>query len=86
MRSSITKVTLALLALAALPPIAAAQSPDLYSAMHWRQIGPTRAGRARAVTGVPSQPNVAYIGGLSKAFVFGLLAGEAIARRAGKSS
>jgi len=30
--------------------------------MHWRQIGPTRAGRARAVAGVPSQPNVAYAG------------------------
>src|SRR5690348_6166863 len=30
--------------------------------MHWRAIGPTRAGRARAVSGVPSQPNVAYIG------------------------
>jgi photosystem II stability/assembly factor-like uncharacterized protein len=30
--------------------------------MHWREIGPTRAGRARAVAGVPSQPNVAYIG------------------------
>jgi photosystem II stability/assembly factor-like uncharacterized protein len=30
--------------------------------MHWREIGPTRAGRARAVSGVPSQPNVFYIG------------------------
>src|SRR5690242_9231284 len=30
--------------------------------MHWRAIGPTRAGRARAVSGVTSQPNVAYIG------------------------
>ncbi len=30
--------------------------------MHWRQIGPTRAGRARAVAGVPAQPNLAYIG------------------------
>ena len=27
-----------------------------------REFGPTRAGRARAVAGVPSQPNVAYIG------------------------
>src|ERR1041384_767537 len=41
---------------------AAAQSPELYSAMHWRAIGPTRAGRARALAGVPSQPNVFYIG------------------------
>ncbi|MEO7085393.1 MAG: glycoside hydrolase, partial [Gemmatimonadaceae bacterium] len=30
--------------------------------MHWREIGPTRAGRARAVIGVPAQPNIAYIG------------------------
>ncbi|HXT17069.1 MAG TPA: hypothetical protein VN706_15615 [Gemmatimonadaceae bacterium] len=29
---------------------------------HWREIGPTRAGRARALAGVPSQPNVFYIG------------------------
>jgi photosystem II stability/assembly factor-like uncharacterized protein len=41
---------------------AGAQSPDLSSAMHWRQIGPPRAGRARALAGVPSQPNVFYIG------------------------
>ncbi len=41
---------------------ALAQSPDLYSDLHWRMIGPTRAGRARAVSGVPSEPNVAYIG------------------------
>jgi photosystem II stability/assembly factor-like uncharacterized protein len=32
------------------------------AAMHWRQIGPTRAGRARPLAGVPSQPNVFYIG------------------------
>ena len=30
--------------------------------MRWRQIGPNRAGRGRAATGVPTQPNVAYIG------------------------
>jgi photosystem II stability/assembly factor-like uncharacterized protein len=30
--------------------------------MHWRQIGPVRAGRARAVAGVAAEPNVAYIG------------------------
>jgi photosystem II stability/assembly factor-like uncharacterized protein len=47
-----------------LAALATAQSLDskLYSEMHWRSIGPTRAGRARAVAGVPSQPNVAYIG------------------------
>ena len=47
-----------------LPSLAPAQSLDsrLYSEMHWRSIGPTRAGRARALSGVPSQPNVFYIG------------------------
>ncbi|HEX6533915.1 MAG TPA: hypothetical protein VF041_04915 [Gemmatimonadaceae bacterium] len=30
--------------------------------MRWREIGPTRAGRARALSGVPSQPNVFYVG------------------------
>jgi photosystem II stability/assembly factor-like uncharacterized protein len=41
-----------------------AQSIDsrLYSEMHWRSIGPPRAGRARALAGVPNQPNVFYIG------------------------
>ena len=34
----------------------------VYSEMQWRQIGPPRAGRARALAGVPSQPNVFYIG------------------------
>ena len=37
-------------------------SAELYAAMHWRHIGPTRAGRARALAGVRSQPNVFYAG------------------------
>ena len=49
------------LALAALAP-AQSPGPQLYSEMHWRSIGPTRAGRARALAGVPSQPNVFYAG------------------------
>ncbi len=32
--------------------------------MKWRNIGPYRAGRTRALAGVPSQPNVFYIGGV----------------------
>src|SRR5437016_13327931 len=40
---------------------ASAQSSDV-AAPHWRQSGPTRAGRACALSGVPSQPNVFYIG------------------------
>ncbi|HWG38282.1 MAG TPA: hypothetical protein VN690_11250 [Terriglobales bacterium] len=55
------RLSLAAAALA-LASLASAQAPNTYGAMQWREIGPTRAGRARAVAGVPSQPNVAYIG------------------------
>ncbi|MFN2578097.1 MAG: WD40/YVTN/BNR-like repeat-containing protein [Pyrinomonadaceae bacterium] len=34
---------------------------DLFKSLHWRNIGPFRGGRTRAVAGVPSQPNVFYI-------------------------
>ena len=55
-------VTLAMVAAISAAPIAA-QTPDpVFSAMHWREIGPTRAGRARALAGVASQPNLFYIG------------------------
>ncbi len=37
-------------------------SPTLYQDMRWRSIGPHRGGRTRAVAGVPTQPNVFYIG------------------------
>ncbi|HEV8498675.1 MAG TPA: hypothetical protein VGQ56_17485 [Gemmatimonadaceae bacterium] len=60
-RSSLLFVSFAI-AVQAAPSIAAAQSSDVPAAMHWRQIGPPRAGRARALSGVPSQPNVFYIG------------------------
>ncbi len=33
--------------------------------MHWRDVGPFRGGRTRAITGVPSQPNVFYIGAVN---------------------
>jgi photosystem II stability/assembly factor-like uncharacterized protein len=36
--------------------------PNLFSQMSWRPVGPLRGGRGRAVAGVPSQPNVFYIG------------------------
>ena len=58
-------------AFVALPSIAKAesgnrpqsdQSSKYYAEMHWREIGPTRGGRARALDGVPSQPNVFYAG------------------------
>ena len=41
----------------------AQQYPEsTYQEMHWRMIGPFRGGRTRAVSGVPDQPNVFYIG------------------------
>ena len=62
MRTMTTRVVLAFTFLAASGSFATAQSPGLYGDMHWRAIGPTRAGRTRALDGVASQPNVFYIG------------------------
>ncbi len=42
--------------------LAQAHDPQLYSEMRWRNIGPHRGGRTRAAAGVPSQPNVFYVG------------------------
>jgi photosystem II stability/assembly factor-like uncharacterized protein len=42
--------------------LAAAQTPDLWKDLRFRQIGPFRGGRVVAVAGVPSQPNVYYFG------------------------
>jgi len=45
---------------------AAARSADpdtvLYADMQWREIGPTRAGRTRALDGVPGHPDILYVG------------------------
>ena len=35
---------------------------DLYQGMRWRMIGPFRGGRTVGAAGIPSQPNVFYIG------------------------
>ncbi len=40
-------------------------SESFYTGMRWRTIGPLRAGRTRAVSGVPSEPNVFYIGAVN---------------------
>src|SRR5216684_4524988 len=49
--------------------------PKLYSEMRWRCIGPFRAGRTVAITGVPHQPNSFYMaavnGGVWKTTDFG---------------
>ncbi len=65
------------LVLIALPLFCAeAQTPpDFGDALHWRNIGPYRGGRVRAICGVPSQPNVFYMaqvnGGVFKTTDFG---------------
>jgi hypothetical protein len=45
------------------------------SILHWRNIGPYRGGRTRAIAGVPSQPNVFYMapvnGGVFKSIDYG---------------
>jgi photosystem II stability/assembly factor-like uncharacterized protein len=60
--SAWSAAVLAVAAFAAAPAPPQAPPPDPAAAMHWRHIGPTRAGRARALAGVPGQPNLFYIG------------------------
>ena len=40
----------------------AAVDATLFREMKWRNLGPFVGGRTSAVTGVPSQPNIFYIG------------------------
>src|SRR6202041_2510592 len=43
--------------------VRAQQFPEsTYQELRWRMIGPYRGGRTRALAGVPSQPNIFYIG------------------------
>lgn len=37
-------------------------NPDLFSALEWREIGPWRGGRVTAVTGVPGNDRLYYMG------------------------
>src|ERR1039457_6407800 len=63
-RSSVGAVALFLLMTVAVAPHLPAQpyDPALYSGMQWRQIGPFRAGRVTAVTGVAGRPATYYMG------------------------
>ena len=40
-------------------------SPDLYSGLRWRMLGPFRGGRVAAATGVPGRPNDFYFGAVN---------------------
>jgi photosystem II stability/assembly factor-like uncharacterized protein len=46
--------------------VSASTAPQIpentYQDLHWRMIGPFRGGRTRAACGVPTQPNVFYMG------------------------
>ncbi|HEX7832459.1 MAG TPA: hypothetical protein VF787_22565, partial [Thermoanaerobaculia bacterium] len=37
-------------------------APNRFGEMRWRSVGPFRGGRTVAAVGIPSQPNVFFIG------------------------
>jgi photosystem II stability/assembly factor-like uncharacterized protein len=47
------------------PTFAQAGGQGLFGGMRWREIGPYRAGRTRALSGVPGQPATFYIGAVN---------------------
>jgi photosystem II stability/assembly factor-like uncharacterized protein len=53
----------------ALPSVTRAQTEQVDTSalteMRWRNVGPFRGGRTRAASGVPSQPNVFYVGAVN---------------------
>jgi len=59
--------TALLITLSGFVPQAQAQAIDtkLLTDMQWRNVGPFRGGRTRAVSGVPSQLNVFYVGAVN---------------------
>ncbi len=59
-------IAAALLAIAGASPLEAqAARPGLLQELRWRDIGPYRASRTKAATGVRQQPNVFYIGAVN---------------------
>ena len=62
-RMFLSPILLALIGATAFAQTAApTASSRLFSAMRWREIGPMRAGRTRALAGVASEPSTFYIG------------------------
>lgn len=47
------------------PALAQTVDAGRLQALQWRNVGPFRGGRTRAVSGVPSEPNVFYIGAVN---------------------
>ena len=61
-----TSSLLLFLTLGYVPPAHTQQiDTKLLSEMEWRNVGPFRGGRTRAVSGVPGQPNVFYVGAVN---------------------
>src|SRR5262252_518856 len=58
---------LPIILLSVIPLLAQAQQfdPATFKEMKWRGIGPHRASRTKAAAGVPSQPNVFYMGAVN---------------------
>ena len=54
----------ALLLFLALPLAAQTVAPQFFSGLHWRLVGPFRAGRVVAVSGVPGSATTYYFGGV----------------------
>ena len=67
MTSKVRHIAYLVVFLATLGSSCLAQSFDaqLFAGMRWRTVGPYRGGRTRACAGVPSQPNVFYIGAVN---------------------
>jgi len=62
MRTTKSLLMMFILVAAATAAVAQPFDPNTFAGLRWRSIGPYRGGRTRAVAGVPSQPNVFYIG------------------------
>lgn len=64
---SLATVAARLLPLATLASLTFAQSydPKLFADLRWREIGPFRGGRTRALAAIPSQPSVFFIGAVN---------------------
>src|SRR5690242_21097291 len=56
------RVSIIVLLLFALHVSAQQLDPNLYSNLRWRMLGPFRAGRVNAVSGVIGQPDTFYFG------------------------
>ena len=63
-RLFISNLMIAIVGVLTLAPTISAQQydPGLYSGLRWRMIGPFRAGRVNAVSGVAGQPDTFYFG------------------------